>query len=153
MARPTPPEIADAAIDMLAQGASYRDVAASTGLGKTAVGKVAKRGLPILDARGQLTWAEFGGLFKQKIQLGLESLTPEKLRKASVRDISILMGIFTDKALVIDGRPNVISHMDTTDRRVLPELLSILRGELERRPRVEAGQVIDVTPVTDGDRQ
>ena len=137
------PDLADAVIDGLARGETFAAIAQKVDLSEDAVSSISKRNRPVVEARRAATWPEFSETFKAKLRLAMDSLTPDKLAGASVRDISIMTGIFTDKALVIDGRPNVISSVEHSDRRAMGDFFGVLKAELERRGLSEP---LDVTP-------
>jgi len=77
----------------------------------------------------------FGTLARDAI----DAITPEKIEKASAKDLGVLSGIAVDKWQLLRGQPT--SRMEIGDRRQMNELLELLVKEAKRR-----GVEIDVTP-------
>ena len=70
---------------------------------------------------------EFEGLAKD----ALEAITKDKLDSTSAYQLSLIAAIATDKRELLDGRPT--ERLSVEDRRSLPEIVSLLMAEAERR--------------------
>jgi transposase-like protein len=49
---------------------------------------------------------ELSARYESLVHEALDALTPAKLKKAGVRDLAVVVGVFTDKMLALDGEPD-----------------------------------------------
>lgn len=75
---------------------------------------------------------------REKSQLALSHITPEKLEAAGVKDVAITVGILTEKAQLLDNRPTAIFSFE--ERAPMADLLKSALKEAARR-----NMVIDMT--------
>jgi DNA-binding Lrp family transcriptional regulator len=67
----------------------------------------------------------------QKLDMAIDTVDQEKLDAASAKDLAIIIGIFTEKSLLLRGQPTQILQVE--ERRLLMEAAPHLIDELQRR--------------------
>jgi hypothetical protein len=97
---------------------------------------------------------DFLAQLREKSQLALSHVTPEKLEAAGVKDIAITVGILTEKAQLLDNRPTAIFSFE--ERAPMADLLKVALKEAGRRQMVidldpEKDVRVIQTPETDAD--
>ena len=128
----------------MADGVDPVNAALEVGISKGSAWKLHKRLKPEVDARSFTKWNEIIKALRERMWWILDSITPESLEKATLRDKAITFGIFSEKALLFSGQPTAISSLEISDRRALPEILKAISDELERRgaSKIVEGEVI-----------
>ena len=54
----------------------------------------------------QVKKGELSARYESLVHEALDALTPAKLKKAGVRDLAVVVGVFTDKMLALEGEPD-----------------------------------------------
>ena len=85
----------------------------------------------VLEEAKKLDTSQLIEAFNKKIAMGLEYVDPVAFSGASLRDITVSLGIMIDKMRLLQGEPTQILSID--DRRSLHDVLPDLMVELKRR--------------------
>jgi hypothetical protein len=134
---------AKAVVGMAKPGATATAVAKECGvtiktaqhIGEQLNAELQPLGRELADVRIEDLTKRFGTLARDAV----DSITLEKLQKASARDLAIISGVAVDKFQLLRGQPT--SRMEIGDRRKMDELMVMMFKEAKRR-----GIEIDVTP-------
>ena len=146
MARPNAlehrdPEKAKELLEALSTpGMSTNRAAALVGVPEKTARRFKLRNLPVINESADRKWEELSPVLRD---LSFEAANRAKsaLPDASARDAAIVMGIATEKGLLIDGRPSQISAMVHEHRHNFAGLGAVLRDALESRRPVIDGEV------------
>jgi len=138
-----PDKFAALVAGLSAPGVSASKVAREVGVSPDIASKIAKLlegqlqplKREIEDVRIEDLTKRFGTLSRDAI----DAITPEKLLKASARDLAIVAAVGIDKWQLLRGQPT--QRMELSDRREMNEVLKLIVSEAKRR-NIE----IDVTP-------
>ncbi len=68
---------------------------------------------------------------EEKLALGLDALTKEKMDEASARDLAVVISILVEKRQLLRGEPTQILSME--ERKHMSDILPMLLKEAERR--------------------
>ena len=94
---------------------------------------------PPAKGRLKLDDQELLALIDDRLARAFAFLDDFTLGQASARDLTVNIGILTDKRQLLRGEPTVITRLE--DVKKLDELGAMLEAEMRRR-----GKIIDVTP-------
>ena len=98
---------------------------------------------PPAKGRLKLDDKELLALIDDRLARAFAFLDDFTLGQASARDLTVNIGILTDKRQLLRGEPTVITRLE--DVKKLDELAAMLEVEMKRR-----GKIIDITPEANG---
>lgn len=125
------------------------DVAKAVGIPKATAQALARRlmakgGQPVVEEYRRLSSEKLAEMFDSKLQMIMSYVDPLTVGTASLKDLAIAAGIFTEKRQLLRGHATQIVTVD--DRRKLNELMPKLLQEARRRGLEIDGEAVDVTP-------
>jgi len=91
----------------------------------------------------ELSIRELLSMVNQRIAVGMEALDPETIAAMTGRELAILLGILTDKKLLLEGRPTAILSIE--DRSSLGRLTKMWLQQAQRRGLQIEETAVDVT--------
>ena len=98
---------------------------------------------PPAKGRLKLDDKELLALIDDRLARAFAFLDDFALGQASARDLTVNIGILTDKRQLLRGEPTQITRLE--DVKKLDELAAMLEVEMKRR-----GKIIDITPEANG---
>ena len=141
------PREAVLALEMLAEGHTYNDVADATGLSFSALsGLRARHETPLEIRRKQLATDGFemaeGARFLVRKKMEMMADDDDQLKKANLKDLGIAAVMFQERALqALEGNKVIVEH-----RGNKPSLEDAMKA-IEEARRIVNADVIDVTEV------
>lgn len=84
---------------------------------------------------------ELAAKFKQLAHLALDAITPEKLAKASLKELALAAAIFTDKNQLLTGSPTQIVGTEQLSTRLDAVALKAYEKAIARGERVTLAEV------------
>lgn len=125
----------------------FEEICLESGLGRAAVEALSKllkeQYRPVKEQIQEVKLKEFATLMRRKAWMVAASIDESTIEEAGLKDRAIALGILTDKSLLIEGKPTVIT--DHTRPKKIEELLKVVGEAMERRGiKISEPTTIDV---------
>jgi hypothetical protein len=125
----------------------FEEICLESGLGRAAVEALSKllkeQYRPVKEQIQEVKLKEFATLMRQKAWMVATSIDEQTIQDAGLKDRAVALGILTDKSLLIEGKPTVIT--DHTRPKKIEELLKVVGEAMERRGiKISESATIDV---------